>query len=139
MKKKLSDILNASKVFKLLTTKHFANFLVSYKIARASKEIDDNVNFYLEEEKKIVDKYADKDENGNIKIADGNMITFSNRENSINFNKEIAALQSVEVDIFDTIQLELTDFKDQKDIDLTPSDLILLDGFIEFIDKNKKA
>ena len=90
MKKKLIEILNVSKVLKDLTTKRFNNFSISYKIAKAAKLVDEQNSFYVEEERKIVEHYAVKDEEtGQVKIIDGNRISFANQNDAMNFNKEI--------------------------------------------------
>ena len=137
MKKSLAEILKVSKVFKNLTTKRFNNFSISYKIAQASKSLDEQNKFYAEEERKIVDQYAVKDEKtGQVKIIDGNRITFKDQEDAMNFNKEIIQLQQTEVDIFDPIDIHLSDFR-SGDMDLTPSDILDLEGFVNFIDEIK--
>lgn len=134
MKKSLAEILKVSKVFKNLTTKRFNNFSVSYKIAQASKSLDEHSKFYAEEERKIVEQYAVKDEKtGQVKIIDGNRISFKDQDDAINFNKEIIKLQQTEVDIFDTIDIYMSDFR-SGDMDLTPSDILDLEGFVNFID-----
>ena len=134
MKKKLIEILNVSKVLKDLTTKRFNNFSVSYKIAKAAKLVDEQNAFYVEEERKIVEQYAVKDEKtGQVKIIDGNRISFKDQDDAINFNKEIIKLQQTEVDIFDTIDIYMSDFR-SGDMDLTPSDILDLEGFVNFID-----
>ena len=137
MKKSLAEILKVSKVFKNLTTKRFNNFSVSYKIAQASKSLDEQSKFYAEEERKIVEQYAVKDEKtGQVKIIDGNRISFKDQDDAMNFNKEIIKLQQTEVDIFDPIDIHLSDFR-SGDMDLTPSDILDLEGFVNFIDEIK--
>mgnify|MGYP001771868159 FL=1 len=134
MKKKLIEILNVSKVLKDLTTKRFNNFSVSYKIAKAAKLVDEQNAFYVEEERKIVEHYAVKDEEtGQVKIIDGNRISFANQDDAMNFNKEINELQQTEVEIFDPIDIHISDFR-SGDMDLTPSDILALEGFVNFID-----
>ena len=134
MKKKLIEILNVSKVLKNLTTKRFNNFSVSYKIAKAAKLVDEQNAFYVEEEGKIIEHYAVKDEEtGLVKIIDGNRISFANQDDAMNFNKEINELQQTEVEIFDPIDIHMSDFRSD-DIDLTPSDILALEGFVNFID-----
>ena len=134
MKKKLIEILNVSKVLKDLTTKRFNNFSVSYKIAKAAKLVDEQNSFYVEEERKIVEHYAVKDkETGQVKIIDGNRISFANQDDAMNFNKEINELQQTKVEIFDPIDIHISDFR-SGDMDLTPSDILALEGFVNFID-----
>ena len=137
MKKSLAEILKVSKVFKNLTTKRFNNFSVSYKIAQALKSLEEQSKFYAEEERKIVEQYAVKDEKtGQVKIIDGNRISFKDQEDAINFNKEIIKLQQTEVDVFDPIDIYISDFR-SGDMDLTPSDILDLEGFVNFIDNEE--
>lgn len=139
MKKSLIEILKVSKVFKNLTTKRFNNFSVSYKIAQAAKSLDEQSKFYTEEESKIVEQYAVKDEKtGQVKIIDGNRISFKDQDDAMNFNKEIIKLQQTEVDIFEPIDIHMSDFR-SGDMDLTPSDILDLDGFVNFIDEEESS
>ena len=86
MKKQLIQVMAIVDVFRTLTTKHYNNFSLSYKIAKASKELESHREFYAAEERKIVEMYAVKEENGQIKVVDGNRITFKNQEDAIKFN-----------------------------------------------------
>ena len=135
MKKKLIEILAVADLFKILANKHFNNFSTSYEIAKAMKELSAHKDFYIAEEKKIVEAYASKDENGQIIIMNGNQIKFDNKENAAKFNAEITDLQKMEVDIFEPFEIKLSDFKNSE-MDLTPNDIINLEGFVIFKDKN---
>lgn len=133
MKKKLNDIVKVSDVFKRLVEKHFNNFSLSYKLAKASKEIEEQTSFYVKEERKIIEQYALKDDNKQIKILEGNRIGFKTAEDASKFNEEILKLQELEIDIFEPIMIHSSDFK-YGEMDLTPSDILKLEGFIEFVD-----
>ncbi len=137
MKKKLIEILGVSSLFQKLVSKHYTNFAVSYKIARAAKELDENRTFYMAEEKKLVEKYAKRDENGQIIIEDGNRVRFETPEDGNAFQEEILKLQQTEIDIFDKIIINFKDFK-SGDMDLTPMDIVGLEEFVEFVDDNIK-
>lgn len=136
MKKSLIEILNVSPVFRSLTTKRFNNFSLSYKIAKASKELDEKREFYINEERKIVDELALKDEKtGQIKFVDGNKVTFQNSDDAMKFNERVVALQKTEVDIFDTIKIDIRKDIDMSKMDLTPSDILTLEGFVDFVEE----
>lgn len=136
MKKKLIEVVQVSELFQLLSRTHFNNFTTSYAIAKAVKEINGHKEFYISEEKKIVEAYASKDKDGQVIVMDGNRIKFDNMENAQKFNSEISNLQKTEIDIFEPIELKLSDFKDG-DMNLTPNDIMALDGFIVFNDNVK--
>ena len=136
MKKKLSEILAVSAIFEALTHKHYTNFSLSFKIARAAKELASQKDFYIGEERKIIELYAQKDENGQVKIVNGNQISFKDQEDALKFNKDINDLANTEVDIFEPLEIKMSDFK-EGEMDLTPNDLITLDGFVVFVDEEE--
>lgn len=133
MKKKLIEILAVSALFETLSKSHFNNFSVAYKIAKATKELATHKDFYVTEEKKIVESYAAKDKNGQVIIMEGNKIKFNTVDDAKKFNSEITNLQSTEVDLFEPIVIKLSDFKDGE-MNLTPNDIMVLDGFVVFDD-----
>ena len=136
MKQSFAKILAVTNVFRTLMDKRYTNFSLSFTIAKAAKELDSHREFYAAEEKKIVESYAVKDEKGNIKIIDGNRITFKNDKDAIAFNNEITQLQKTEVDCFEPIEIKLSNFK-KGEMDLTPNDILALEGFVNFIDDDK--
>lgn len=131
MKKTLGQILAVSSIFDRLTSKHYANFSVSYKLAKAAKELNAQRDFYTTEERKIVETYAIKDKDGNVKILEGNRISFKDQKDAIAFNSEINNLHNTEVDIFEPITIPLNAFK-EGEMDLTPNEINALDGFVIF-------
>lgn len=137
MKKSLIEILALSGIFKSLTNKHYTNFALAFKIAQASKELDGHRDFYIKEERKLVESYAVKDKDGQVEILEGNRIKFKDEEDKIAFNKEITSLQKTEVDIFDPIEIRLSDFK-AGEINLTPDDILKLGDVVSFVDDTTK-
>lgn len=134
MKKSLAEIINVYGVFSTLTTKHFNNFSVSFKIAKAAKELDSHREFYMTEEKKLVEMYAVKDKDGKIKIIDGNRIEFKTPKDGKKFNEEVIKLQQTEVDIFEPFEIRLSDFK-PGEMNITPREIIALESFVIFKDE----
>ena len=131
MKQNLYKVMDVVDIFKRLTTKHFNNFSLSYKIAKAYKELESHKDFYIAEERKLVNDYAMKDENGQIIITNNNQIKFSTPEDAIKFNEGIVKLKSTEVEVFDPIELTIDDFR-KNEMDLTPIDILALEDFIIF-------
>lgn len=134
MKKSFAEIIAVANVFQLLTTKHYNNFSLSYNIAKASREVEEKRIFYSNEERKIVETYAIKDDKGNVKIVDGNRVTFKTQEDATKFNDEIVKLQKTEVDVFDPIVISISDIKKEDVVDLTPANILALEGFVIFKD-----
>lgn len=126
----LKDIINVENVFKKLIKMHFVNYKISLKIALAYKDIDEKVKFYTDEEAKLVEDYAEKDDNGKVKLFGDNQIHFKNPEDSIKFHEGITSLQNTKVEIFDKFSIDISDFKGDS-CDLTPVDILILNDFIE--------
>lgn len=139
MKKSFAEIIAVASVFQLLTTKHYNNFSLSYKIAKASRELEEKRSFYSNEERKIVETYAIKDDKGNVKIVDGNRVTFKTQEDANKFNEEVIKLQKTEVDVFDPIVISVSDIKKEDVVDLTPANILALEGFVIFKDYQKDS
>lgn len=135
MKKNLAQIINVYGVFATLTTKHFNNFSVSYKIAKAAKELESHRDFYMAEEKKLVETHAVKEKDGRIKIIDGNRIEFKTPEDGIKFNEEVIKLQKTEVDVFEPFEIRVSDFK-EGEMNITPREIIALEDFVIFKDED---
>lgn len=136
MKVKLKYVLEASRVFKLLMEKRFSNFSISYKIANAAKDLDGKTAFFLAEQKKLIEAYADKDPKTNqVVILKNGQISFPFEESKIDYIKAIEKLRDTEVDIFDSIEIKVSDLKDGE-MDLSPSEIISLEPFIKFTFNN---
>ena len=62
---KLIEILNANEALKKLANAKFNSFKKAYELSKLRKQVDEEIDFYVTEEKKIVETYASKDEKGN--------------------------------------------------------------------------
>lgn len=96
----------------------------AYKIYNLAKSIEDKRQFFIQEEKKLIDKFnAEILENGNIK--------FNSAEDQMTFSKEHSDLMNYEVE--DLLSIELS-FEDLGDVEFTPRDLMTLEGVISFVE-----
>jgi len=97
---------------------------VSYAIGKNIGKIESELKHYNKEREKIVDKYCEKDEEGNLKIEDGNYVIKEGEKE--NWNKDMKDLQDIEVEIdAHTFKLE-----ELNGYDMTPSELICIDFMI---------
>ena len=96
----------------------------AYKIYNLAKSIEDKRQFFIQEEKKLVEKFnAEILENGNIK--------FNSVEDQMTFSKEHADLMTYEVEDLEVLELN---FDDLGDATFTPKELMLLEGVINFVE-----
>ena len=101
------------------------------KVYDRIEEVTKELEFYRSEENKISDLYCLKNEHGNV-IWEKNMPLFENKENEINWNREVVELQKKETKVSDR-PIQITD----KELGIQPieTDWIgLLKGIVEFIE-----
>lgn len=100
----------------------------AYKLNKIKKTVEKEGDFYGEKFQEILDKYAKKDENGELVFSeDGNQIMI--KDDAIEeCNKELNELQNLEIQI-ENYNLSIEDFGE--DIECTPDDLATLMPFME--------
>lgn len=130
---KLITIVGAKEALTRLTEKHFTNFKVARKLVALRKAVDAEVEFYAEEEKKAVDLYAEKDENGNPVFLGEGRLKLKDNDAKIAFEGEVKKLLDTEVDDIEPVLLRESDFRSADDLP-TPGDMIALEGFVTFED-----
>ncbi|MDD4781936.1 MAG: hypothetical protein PHT02_15225 [Tissierellia bacterium] len=120
---KLYQIENVYQSLTKLLTKELS-IKTSYKLSKLGKLIIDEYKLFEETRMKIIDKYGDKDEEGNI-IQNDNKITIP-KENLDSFNKEFNELMDIEVKFdFEPISIDKLG-----EINISPIDLMVLGDFI---------
>ena len=95
----------------------------SYKLSKLTRNLMNEYKIYEDNRMKLINKYAEKDENGNIKInKEDNTIMILNG-NRDKFNNEFIELVNIEIELeFDKIKLD-----DLSDVMISPRDLLNLD------------
>lgn len=98
----------------------------AFKINRLKRDIENDFSFYQDKFKEILEKYADKDEEGNIKFSnDGSQILI--KEGQIDeCTEELENLDSMEVEV-DNYDFNIDELGD---IDCTPEELEILMPFL---------
>ena len=96
----------------------------AYKIYSLAKKINEYKDFFINEEKKLIDKFnATILENGNIKLESA--------EDQGKFLEEHGALMETIIEDVEAVELKF-DLLDG--IEITPAEIELLEGVINFID-----
>ena len=96
----------------------------AYQVYILAKLINDKRDFFINEEKKLIEKYQ-------AKIENNGAVSFSNIENQKAFNQEHSELFQYEIDDINVVDLT---FDDLKDMEFTPVEIAMLDGVINFTD-----
>ena len=127
----LGKIVNASHVFGILSGAQYASFGTLHRVYKFKKKIDENVTFYNEQERVIVEKYADKNENGTVKVQmPEGRISFSEPSAFQSYNEEITKLRETDIPDIEPLKLSESDFKVMPEI--TPDTLVALEDVVEF-------
>lgn len=100
---------------------------VSYAIAKNIKEIDKELNIFLEEKMKLIKEYALKDEHGNLKVEDNKYIFPEGKEEEC--NSKYAELLDIEVEL--NLREVNADYLINSDAELTANDLIELEFMLQ--------
>ncbi len=124
-------LLQTMAQFNKLLTINFSIFKLSRNLMLLKKKIDSELAIYIELEKKVIDRYAKKDENGNAVISADGIVEFDNDENKDAYIKEVTELKNTPLEGFEKVSIFGDNFKDKKDIP-APSDMLVLEELINW-------
>lgn len=119
MNPKFQELLN-----KLLTAE--VPMKTAFKLRKIQKNIDEALKNYDTTRIESIKKFAELDEEGNIKADENGNATFASSEDRIKFSKELSELLSLEVDIDKILIDDLGDT-----LLLSAVDVSLLEDIIE--------
>ncbi|MDY2632370.1 MAG: hypothetical protein SPH93_16165 [Clostridium sp.] len=98
---------------------------LSYAFSKNITNIDRELVAYNKERQKLIEKYGEKDKEGNLKTKEDGTINILNIDN---FNKELKEILEIETEVdIHLIDLESTNV----DINITPLELMLIDYMIK--------
>lgn len=121
----MADLLNSTEILRKLSQQDF-KAKVAWQIARILKAAETELQGFNDARMSLIKKYGESDENGEL-ITDENGNCKISPEQISNFNTELNDLINTEIEIngnkIDVAQLE--------DCDFTPSDIAMLEPFIE--------
>jgi len=125
IKIKLSDVVNATGTFNKIMQQSFKGSL-AFKIARLARELDKEMQTFNEERQKIIQKYGNKDENGELIIDENGNIKFDNA-NIEEINQEFNSLLETELEInADKLPMDSID-----NFEITPQEMLNIEVFFE--------
>lgn len=123
---KLQDLVKATKIFETLSQEKI-NVRTSYKIMKVLKETKNDVDFWQEKGKEIIEKYAQRDDNNQIMVTPDQDGVMLQNDKLDDFNKEYNELNETEIQIPD-IKFEIDEFDEVK---LSAVDLMAIDEFLK--------
>ena len=125
IKIKLNDVVNATETFNKIMQQSFKGSL-AFKIARLARELDTEMKTFNEERQKIIQKYGNKDENGELIVDENGNIKFDNA-NIEEINQEFSSLLETELEInADKLPMDSID-----NFEITPQEMLNIEVFFE--------
>ena len=116
MEVKLNDVLNSVEVVRNLAQENVPA-VVSFRIAKAIRAINEEIDMFEAEKAKLVQKYGEPYEGG-IRVAE---------DKQDDFQKEISQLLNESV----TLEVSKLKLKDIEHVQLKPIDMMTIDFLIE--------
>ena len=118
------SILNASKIFNDISTINFPA-VTAFKIARIQREMNKEIEAFEKERAAIAQKYGERDEDGNLKVDNGNVIIQADKIEEC--NQELEALFSTEI----SLNVNKLNFDEVNGAEMTAQQAM---GIIDFIE-----
>ena len=125
IKIKLNDVVNATETFNKIMQQSFKGSL-AFKIARLARELDTEMKTFNEERQKIIQKYGNKDENGELIVDENGNVKFDNTKLE-EINQEFNSLVETELEInADKLPMDSID-----NFEITPQEMLNIEVFFE--------
>ena len=118
----LNEVINLGQVLKKIVDKPFKGN-IAFKISRLAREIGKEINLFEKEQNKILQRYAQRDKEGNIIYTEDKYLKISSPEE---YNEEIKKLIESRIEI----NVEKIPYEFLDTIEISPADLIILDCVI---------
>lgn len=96
---------------------------VSYQLYKIGKKVEDEKNFFVQEEKKLIEKY-----HGEVDTV--GKINFEDDKNRESFIKEYQELNNLEIKDLDSLPIKIN--IEDLNIKLSALEISMLDGVIDF-------
>lgn len=130
---KLKTVINSKSALERLTEKRFSDYKKLRELVKLRKSVEAEFDFYVEQEKKAVDTYAEKGKDGTPVFLEDGRIKLRDTAAKADFEAELLRLQDTDIEDIKPITLKEGDFLTPGDLP-TPNDMLLLESIIHFAD-----
>ena len=128
---KLLDILKGRDALTKLTDTHFTSYKTLRELVRLKKRVDEEYDFYTTQERKAIEAYADKTDDGQLIFLDGGRLKLKDVASKTAFDTELTKLNETEIEDIPTVTIRESDFSSAADFP-TATEMLLLSGLINF-------
>ena len=123
---KVGELVNSTNILRKLSTMELKG-AVAFEVGRLVKRIEEELKLFDETRGALIQKYASRDNEGNLIINPTTNEYVFTTENMIEFRKELEALLDKEVEL-NAKKIQLQDISE---LNFTPAELIELEPLIE--------
>ena len=124
-------LLQSAPLYNKLLQTNFTSFKLARNLLIQKKKIDNELSIYLELEKKLIDKYAKKDDNGQPIVGEDGIIEFDSEDNKAEYIREIIELKNTTIDNFEKVTIFEDNFRNANDIP-SPNEMLALEEVIDW-------
>ena len=128
---KLFDIMQAREALAKLTNTHFTSYKILRELVKLKRRVDEEFEFYAAQEKKAVEAYAEKTEEGQPIFLEGGRLKLKDLKSKNAFDEEISKLNETEVEDIPCVKISESDFRSVEDFP-TATDMLVLSAFVNF-------
>ncbi len=128
---KLLDILKGRDALTKLTDTHFTSYKTLRELVRLKKRVGEEYDFYTTQERKAIEAYADKTDDGQLIFLDGGRLKLKDVASKTAFDTELTKLNETEIEDIPTVTIRESDFSSAADFP-TATEMLLLSGLINF-------
>lgn len=130
---KLKTVINSKPALEHLTQKRFKDYKKLRELVKLRKSVEAEFDFYVEQEKKAVDTYAEKGKDGTPVFLEDGRIKLVDPAAKAAFESELLRLQDTDIEDIRSVTLKESDFLSAEDLP-TPNDMLTLECIINFED-----
>lgn len=130
---KLKTVINSKPALEHLTQKRFKDYKKLRELVKLRKSVEAEFDFYVEQEKKAVDTYAEKGKDGTPVFLEDGRIKLVDPAAKAAFESELFRLQDTDIEDIQSVTLKESDFLSAEDLP-TPNDMLTLECIINFED-----
>lgn len=130
---KLKTVINSKPALEHLTQKRFKDYKKLRELVKLRKSVEAEFDFYVEQEKKAVDTYAEKGKDGTPVFLEDGRIKLVDPAAKAAFESELLRLQDTDIEDIQSVTLKESDFLSAEDLP-TPNDMLTLECIINFED-----
>ena len=130
---KLKTVINSKPALEHLTQKRFKDYKKLRELVKLRKSVEAEFDFYVEQEKKAVDTYAEKGKDGTPVFLEDGRIKLVDPAAKAAFESELLRLQDTDIEDIRSVTLKESDFLSAEDLP-TPNDMLALECIINFED-----